>query len=40
MSPQSLRALADLEQRRLDGEVSENRYHSERRRILAMDATP
>jgi hypothetical protein len=40
MSPESLRALADLEQRRLDGEISENRYHSERRRILAMDATP
>lgn len=40
LSPDALRALADLEQRRRDGEISEGRYQSERRQILATDATP
>ena len=40
LSPEALRALADLEERRRDGEISENRYQSERRQILASDATP
>jgi hypothetical protein len=39
LTPQTLRELADLEERRLSGEVSESQYKAKRRAILAGEST-
>jgi hypothetical protein len=39
LSPQTLRELADLEEKRLSGEVSESQYKAKRRAILAGEPT-
>jgi hypothetical protein len=37
LSPETLRKLADLEQARRDGAISEAQYHQQRREILSVD---
>lgn len=40
LSPETLRKLADLEEKRLKGEISESQYKATRRAILAGEARP
>jgi hypothetical protein len=40
LSPDTLRELADLEEERLSGEISESQYKARRRAILAGESTP
>ena len=39
LTPQALRELADLEEKRLSGEISESQYKAKRRAILAGEST-